>query len=501
MPCKYPLWLCIFPLSNTLQMKRKYELFLWILVLIKIIIPYLLQSPVYEPHRDEFLYLAEGNHLAAGFMEVPPLLSVFAWLTHLFGDGMFWIKLWPSLFGAATFYVMGRLTLLLGGKRFALVLLFFSFLFTAYLRVFFLFMPNAPEIFFWTLIAFSFIRYLQTSRISWLYLFGVSAGLGMLSKYSVLFYVVSLLGALLLTPYRTVFLNRHFWMACAVGLLIFLPNFLWQYHHHFPVVFHMKELQETQLQYVSPTNFLKDQLIMFLPCVFIWMCGLYNLFTGSSKRYQFLGWAYVFVLLLLLAGHGKGYYALGTYPVLLAFGSYHLERFTAQKRRLLRVAFVLVPLLLGFLFLPVALPLFTPPKLAHFYKQTGIENTGVLRWEDLENHPLPQDFSDMLGWREMTQKVAKTYYSLSPTERENTLIFCNNYGMAGAINYYGKQYGLPQAYSDNASFLYWLPQNKFIGNLILVCTDPNELQKDYVKNFTRAYFADSVTNALCARVR
>ena len=59
------------------------------LALIKIIIPYFLQSPVYEPHRDELLYLAEGHHMAWGFMEIPPLLSVFAWLTNLFGDGMF----------------------------------------------------------------------------------------------------------------------------------------------------------------------------------------------------------------------------------------------------------------------------------------------------------------------------------------------------------------------------------------------------------------------------
>jgi len=91
-----------------------------LLTLLKIVIPYFLQNSFYEPHRDEFLYLAEGHHLAWGFMEVPPMLSVFAWLTHVFGDGMFWIKLWPSLFGAATFFIAGEIVISLGGKPFAL---------------------------------------------------------------------------------------------------------------------------------------------------------------------------------------------------------------------------------------------------------------------------------------------------------------------------------------------------------------------------------------------
>src|SRR5438270_6293384 len=157
---------------------------LYFLALLKIIIPYLLQSHIYELHRDEMLYLAEGNHLAWGFMEVPPALSICAWLIHLFGNGIFWVKLIPSVFGAFTFIVCGKIVQSLGGRSFALLMLFLPFIFGVYLRVFFLFQPNPPEIFFWTMIAFSFIRFIQTKENKWLYVFGVSAGLGMLSKYS-----------------------------------------------------------------------------------------------------------------------------------------------------------------------------------------------------------------------------------------------------------------------------------------------------------------------------
>ncbi len=343
------------------------------------------------------------------------------------------------------------------------------------------------------MIVYSIIRYTETAHRKWLYVFGISVGLGMLSKYSVAFYTVSVLAGVLLTPHRTLFANKHFWLGAAAGFAIFLPNLWWQYTHNFPVFHHMRELRETQLQYISPLSFLTDQFIMFLPCFFVWLAGLYYVFFGSDKRFRFVGWAYLFVIIILLIGHGKNYYALGAYPVLLAFGSYHLERMTTAKTAW-RYAMMVPLFTLGFFFLPIALPLFEPVKLAAFYQKTHAVKTGALKWEDLQHHPLPQDFSDMLGWQEMAKKVAVAYGSLTPAEQQQTLIFCNNYGMAGAVNYYGKQYGLPEAYSDNASFLYWLPENKPMNNLILVCTDTDELNHDYIKFFKSARFTDSITN-------
>jgi 4-amino-4-deoxy-L-arabinose transferase-like glycosyltransferase len=464
---------------------------LYFLALLKIVTPYLLQNQIYEPHRDEFLYLAEGHHLAFGFMEVPPMLSIFAWLTHLFGGGLFWVKLWPSLFGAAVFVIAGKIVQSLGGKSFALILLFLPFIFGVYLRLFFLFQPNPPEVFFWTMIAYSLIRFNQTNKNKWLYLFGVSVGLGMLSKYSVVFYTTSILLGLLCTKHRAVFVNKHFWFASFIGFVIFLPNFIWQYQNHFPVIVHMNELQQTQLQYISPLRFLSDQLLMNLPCFFIWITGL--IYTLFSKQYRFIGLSYVFVIILLLIGHGKNYYALGVYPTLFAFGAAKLEIFTAASRKRLRVALIVFPVVIGLLFLPIALPLLPPKQLADLYVKMGTEQTGALKWEDLKNHPLPQDFSDMLGWKEMTQKVAKAYNMLDDSTKKNTVIFCNNYGMAGAVNYYGPKYHLPEAYSDNASFLYWMPNDFRIENFILVSDDPHEKQHDFSKGFKSVMKVDSVT--------
>jgi 4-amino-4-deoxy-L-arabinose transferase-like glycosyltransferase len=466
--------------------------FILFLALLKIIIPYFLQNSFYEPHRDELLYLAEGHHMAWGFMEVPPMLSVFAWLTHIFGDNIFWIKLWPSLFGAATF-VAARIVVSLGGKNFAILLLFLPFIFGVYLRLFFLFQPNTPEVFFWTMIAFSVIRFVQTKQNKWLYVLGISIGLGMMSKYSVAFFTVSILIGLLLTKHRNIFLNKHFWLASFLAFIIFLPNLIWQYAHHFPVVHHMKELQQTQLQFISPADFLKDQLIMNLPCFFIWLAGLwFVLFTKRGKEYRFMGWTYLVVIILFLITHGKNYYSLGVYPALFAFGAYHLEQLTSVKKRALRSAFVLIPVASGILFIPLSLPLFRPEKLENFYKETGIAESGPLKWEDLKYHPLPQDFSDMLGWEEMAQKVSAAYEKLDSTEKKQTILFCDNYGQAGAVNFYAAKYHLPQAFSDNASFLYWLPDGVQFHNLILLTDDEDEMQHPFIKDFSSAVLNDSI---------
>ena len=164
---------------------------IYLLALIKLVAPFLLQDSYYQPHRDEYLYLAEGHHMAWGYMEVPPLLSVFAWLTNLFGGNMFWIKIWPALFGSLTFMLAGKIILSLGGRAFALVLAWLPFMLDGYMRLFFLFQPNFLEVFSWTMIAYSLIRYVQTKEDKWLYIFGASAGLGMMSKYSVLFFALT----------------------------------------------------------------------------------------------------------------------------------------------------------------------------------------------------------------------------------------------------------------------------------------------------------------------
>lgn len=90
---------------------------------------------------------------------------------------------------------------------------------------------------------------------------------------------------------------------------------------------------------------------------------------------------------------------------------------------------------------------------------------GLSRWEDGKEHPIPQDFADMLGWSELAALVDSAY-QLMP-EKERTLIICSNYGQAGAINYYSKIHEL-EALTMNADYLYWFDLEQKVDHLILV---------------------------------
>ncbi|HYM94490.1 MAG TPA: glycosyltransferase family 39 protein [Chitinophagaceae bacterium] len=470
---------------------------LFFLALVKLVLPFFLQNSFYQPHRDEYLYLAEAHHMAWGFMEVPPLLSVLAWITNLLGDGMFWIRIWPAIFGALTFLLVGKIILSLGGRVFALFLGWLPFVLDGYMRLFFLFMPNFLDVFFWTLIAFSIIRYIQTEQPKWLYWFGIAVGLGMMSKYSVAFYTVSILAALLLTRHRKIFINKHFYFASLIALLIFLPNIIWQYNHRFPVITHMNELQQEQLKYNSAIGFIITQLILNFPCVFIWITGLvYVIFFSQGKIYRLLAWTYFIVIALLIVLRGKDYYALGAYPVLFAFGACHLEKATSIRFRWTRYAMIIFAFALGSFVMPLIMPLAKPAVLVKYYAKTGLNKTGYFKWEDQQMHPLPQDFADMMGWKEMAMKAGAVYNNLSPDERAKTLVYCRGYFSAGALNYYRKQAGLPEVYSDNASFLFWMPDKYNIKNLILVGHQMPEKNDIVFQQFVKISVKDSVNMPL-----
>jgi hypothetical protein len=126
-------------------------------------------------------------------------------------------------------------------------------------------------------------------------------GICLLSKASVSFYAVGLLTGLLLTPQRKVFTQIAIYIAALIAVAIFLPHFIWQYRHHFPVLHHMELLQKTQLVHIAYTDFIKGQLLLNVSCIYIWLVGLYwLLFSKMGKPFRLFGWAYLTVIVLLL---------------------------------------------------------------------------------------------------------------------------------------------------------------------------------------------------------
>ncbi|SHL10693.1 glycosyltransferase family 39 protein [Hymenobacter psychrotolerans] len=426
--------------------------------LLKFVSGYVLASRAYELHRDEYLYLDYGQQLAWGYLELPPLTALQSWLTLALGGSWFWVKFWPGLWGSLTVLLLGRLVLKLGGKGWAVALASIGYMVAAYARLNFLFQPNSFEVLAFTAGSYALVRHFQTGRPRYLYALGVVLGLSLLNKYTTFFYGAAVLAGLLLTPQRRLLASRHLWGAAGLVLLLWLPNLLWQVAHGVPFRHHMALLHDTQLVHVSVADFWQDQLLMCLPVVWVWVPGLLALlFYGPFRPYRAVGWLYVAGLLLLTVLHGKSYYSLGYYPVLLSFGALWLEQWLEKRRRrnVLRPALLALPVLIMLPLLPFLFTLYPPAAMRMLGPQ--YRGLGVLRWEDGVDHVLPQDFADMLGWQELADKVWQAYQALPAATRAHTLIKCDNYGQAGAINYYNRHRRMPRAHSFNGSYLFWFP--------------------------------------------
>ena len=425
---------------------------------LKFISGFVLASRAYELHRDEYLYLEQGRHLAWGYLEVPPLIAAQAWVTQALGGGYFWVKFWPFLWGALTVYVVGRLAQKLGGRWLAVALACVCYCASGYARLNFLFQPNSFEVFGFTLCCYWLLSYIQQPQPKYLYYLGLGLGLSLLNKYTTFFFIAALVAALVLTPLRRVLLTWHFWLSVGLALLVFMPSLVWQLAHGVPFLHHMSELHETQLVNVSAVDFWKDQLVMCFSVVWVWVPGLVALFTYAPFRpYRSLGIVYVVGLLILTLLHGKSYYSLGYYPVLLAVGAVWWERrlHRFRYRTFVQPVLLLVPVLLILPVVPFVFTLYPPAYMQAIGAR--YQDLGLTRWEDGKIHPLPQDYADMLGWQELADKTYRAYRALPDSTRARTLIKCDNYGEASAINYYNRHRGLPMANSFNGSYLFWFP--------------------------------------------
>jgi hypothetical protein len=423
-------------------------------------------------HRDELLYLALGRHLDWGYASVPAGIGFWAWFGDTLLGGSVWaIRLTPTLFGTATVLLTGLMAKeMLWDKssgravspgNFAMLIVGLSGLTCgAFLRPGMMFQPVVFDIFYWTLLCWLLLKYLNTEKTSWLLWFGAMAGLGLLNKYSVLILLFGMSAGLLLAGPRRIFSQKQLYAAAGLALLVFAPNIIWQAQHQFPVFRHIGELAATQFAHVTPGDFFGDQLRFFLPALPVWLCGLYFLlFEKRAAPWRVFGWMYLTVLAVLLAFSAKSYYSLGAYPVLLAAGAAFLERATAGRNRWLRVAVPVMMLVLGMLVMPAVLPLFPPEKEAHFLKKMtrfpGLD--GVLRWEDGNYHALPQDFADMIGWQELADATGRAWQR--EPDKSTAAIYAETYGQAGAIEHLGKPYGVPQVISFSDNYRYWLPDS------------------------------------------
>ena len=418
-----------------------------------------LVSP-YGIHRDELLYFAMGRHLRLWHMDFPPAIAILSEIQRFaLGDSLVALRMVPALASSAIVVLAALLARELGGGRvaqgFAALAVVASVFFQ---RAGSLFQPVVLEALWWSAAFYALTRLCRgdgPERRWWLAL-GFAGGVGLLTKFSVLFLGFGVLVALLATRHRRALLTRWPWVALLVALVVGSPSIVGQITLGWPLIGQMEDLRATQLGHVTVAGFFLTQL-MFGPAMLVagWG-GLALLFARDLRRFRLIGWTVLAVWATLVILHGKAYYVGATYPVMFAAGAVGLERLRAPRwgPALRRVAAVSTAAY-GVLVLPLGVPIMPPAPLERYIHAIGA--TAALRDNQGVLGRLPQDYADMLGWQERVAAVAQAFHTLSPLDRAQAVIIGNNYGEAGALDFYGPRLGLPPVVSAAGSFYYFGP--------------------------------------------
>jgi hypothetical protein len=425
---------------------------------------------------DELYFMACGQHLSFGYVDMPPLTALQAWLARgLFGDSLFAIRLMPTLAAAGLVLLTGALVRQLGGGRFAqglaalaVLLAPFYLAFCSYLSM------NSIEPLIWTGCALVLIRMIKTGDPRhWLW-FGLLAGIGLENKHTMLAFGFALLAGLAITPARRLIASRWFLLGGLLAFAIFLPNLIWVVRHHFP---HLEMLATIRRNHrnveLSPLGFMGMQILGMQPLAApIWIGGLWFFLASSQgQAYRALGWAYLAMLAILMLTDGRFYYLAPAYPMLLGAGAVAMERWFARPGwRGLGWAYLALLIVTGGIAALNTLPLLPPEAYVAYTRFIGLSQP---KFEHRQASALPQMLADRCGWPEMVEAVAKVYNSLPADERAKTGIFGSDYGEAGAIDFYGPSYGLPKAISGHVSYWYWGPR-EYTGETMIVLGSTRE---------------------------
>ena len=447
----------------------------------------------YGYFRDEFDYLACGDHLAWGYVDQPPLLPFLVRVSRVvLGDSLRSIRFLPALATSAMVVLTALIVREFGGRRFALVLSAVAVLIApVYLSGGSLLTTNCLEPLLWMGCVYFAILAIKRDARYWV-CFGVVAGLGLQEKYSIAVFGFGLVVGLLISKQRNAFLSKWFWIGGLVAFLIFLPNVIWNVQHHWPFLELMHNIKTTGKDVqLSPIEYFAQQILLLHPLTApIWISGLFALLLSPRlKDYRFLGWCYVLCFAAFVVLRGKNYYLAPIYPMLFAAGAITLENGIGRVRQgWLKPAILVLLLAGGAWFAPLVVPVLSIDRFIAYMDTLPFK---VPRTEHSHmSAALPQHYADQFGWEEMTAMTAQAWSRIKPEERPDCGIFAQDYGQAGAIDFFGRRYGLPPALSGHQTYFLWGPRG-YSGNCLIVLDDRKEVLEEKFEHVEYVGSSDS----------
>jgi len=423
-------------------------------------------------HRRELYHLACGERLAAGYVDLPPVVPLLARLsTELFGASLLGTRLFPALFAGGTVLLAGRLAIALGGGRFAAGLAGLAVGVAPGLLVRdSALCASGLETFLWTALFVALAeRLAEPGRRSWL-LPGVLLGLTLETKHSSLLFAAGLVVGWLVARPRLApeadaeaedgsedgAVDRpgpepvgRLRAGLLMAALVALPHLLWQFAHGWPSWEFAVSEYVMRSGNLSPGDFARLAVALVHPLNLpLWLAGLGALLLAPSMRSArpLLGCVFIPLVVLLVSHSDRPDRLLPAFVLLLAAGGCVFERLL--RPLVLRAAAVLVVLAGGLWTAPLAVPLMPIPDLLFHAEQADVMGL---------SDALSSNMLLRLGWGELAQLVDDVVEDLPAEDREGLVLLAHDDGQAGALERLTRLEPAPPVYCGHNAWFDWAP--------------------------------------------
>jgi 4-amino-4-deoxy-L-arabinose transferase-like glycosyltransferase len=232
-----------------------------------------LRFSIVDLYFDESQYWSWAQQPAFGYFSKPPLIAwIIAIAERICGSGEACIRSPSPIFYCATSLLFYALASALYDRRVAfwaaLTLVFTtSVAFSARIIS-----TDVPLFFFWTLALFAYVKLLQGAGFRWAVVLGLALGLGLLAKYIMGCFLLSIIAAAFFDRAARDFLKTPaFWTSLAIAAVLIAPNLLWNIDNGFTTFRHTGDNIRGSGAVFSLRNgleFLGSQFAVFGPVIF-----------------------------------------------------------------------------------------------------------------------------------------------------------------------------------------------------------------------------------------
>ncbi len=261
----------------------------------------------YDLYADESYYWGWAQSFEFGYYSKPPMVAWIIMLGQsLCGEEVFCIKFLSPLIHFFTASFIYFIALELTDKRSA----FYAALIYATLPAVWLssviISTDVPFLFCWSGALYFFIKAERENRVSYWALAGIFAGFGLLSKYTMIMFLVSVFAYIFASKKTFLLKERGLYLASVIAAIVFLPNLLWNASNRFSSFLHTKDnahLEGSLFHIDKLFEFLGSQFGVFGPIFFALLLYRLFLYKKLSENEKRLFWFIVpfFVLILTVA--------------------------------------------------------------------------------------------------------------------------------------------------------------------------------------------------------